>query len=812
MKSKWLGMLLFLLVGALLYGQDTGPRALRDTTPVVKPVTEKKVEKKIEKKDTTHIGNFFKEPVTPDEGIFDVYEHDDKVYFAIPNDLLEVDMLLVTRIAEIPSNLSPYLNAGSKMGEQVVHWQKRKNKILLRIKSYANTSEESDPINLSVERNNFEPIIAAYKIETMSEDSTKSLIEVTSLFQDDIKALSGLRSRLRKNYKVKALDKKRSMIESIKSYPINLEVKHIMTYNVGEPPSQSQTETISMLMNQSFILLPEDKMTPRLYDERVGWFTVSQYDYSSDKLKSDRKSYIRRWRLEPKDKKAYAQGKLVEPIKPIVYYLDPATPLKWRKYFKQGIEDWNDAFETAGFKNAVIAKDPPTPEEDPEFSPEDARYSVVRYVASTTRNAVGPSVSDPRTGEILESDIIWYHNHLRSYRNRYMLETGAANPKARTLDTPEEEIGEMMRRVISHEIGHALGLPHNMKASSAYPVDSLRSGSFTQEYGIATTIMDYARYNYVAQPGDEGIRFIRQLGPYDHYSIDWGYRYIDDVEDPEDELATTRGWINEKGDDPVYMFGGRNRYDPDSQTECIGDDNMKASEYGIANLKRVAPNLINWTTTQGENYTELNELYGELLSVWRRYVNHVITNIGGIRQTLKTTDQAGQVYDYVSREEQERALSFIGEHVIKTPSWLMPEEIISLIGYGGRVDEIYKFQYDALKRILDDGRMFRLSEAEVFSADVPSVSEVIEQVSGHVFADNPDRHRRQLQRQLVELLISKTEPEAYELMKTSELPAIYRVQLKKLQNEFSQKTSAGSEIMQAHYEDLKYRIDYAFDK
>lgn len=385
----------------------------------------------------------------------------------------------------------------------------------------------------------------------MSKDSTKSLIEVTNLFQDDIKALSGLRSRLRKNYKVKSLDKKRSMIESIKSYPINLEVKHIMTYSVGEPPSQSQTETISMLMNQSFILLPEDKMTPRLYDERVGWFTVSQYDYSSDKLKSDRKSYLRRWRLEPKDKKAYAQGKLVEPIKPIIYYLDPATPLKWRKYFKQGIEDWNECFETAGFKNAIIAKDPPTPEEDPEFSPEDARYSVVRYVASTTRNAVGPSVSDPRTGEILESDIIWYHNHLRSYRNRYLLETGAANPKARTLDTPEEEIGEMMRRVISHEIGHALGLPHNMKASSAYPVDSLRSGSFTQKYGIATTIMDYARYNYVAQPGDQGIRFIRQLGPYDHYSIDWGYRYIDAVEEPEDELETIRGWINAKGDDPI---------------------------------------------------------------------------------------------------------------------------------------------------------------------------------------------------------------------------------------------------------------------
>ena len=218
---------------------------------------------------------------------------------------------------------------------------------------------------------------------------------------------------------------------------------------------------------------------------------------------------------------------MVEPIKPIVYYIDPATPNKWKPYFKKGIEDWARVFEKAGFKNAIVAKDTPSKEENPNFSLEDVRYSSVRYVATTTRNATGPSVADPRSGEIIESDIIWYHNHFRSYRNRYLLETAAANPLARTLETPEEEIGKMMRRVISHEIGHALGLPHNMKASSAYPVDSLRSGSFTKKMGIATTIMDYARYNYVAQPGDKDINFIRQLGPYDDYAIEWGYRYFD---------------------------------------------------------------------------------------------------------------------------------------------------------------------------------------------------------------------------------------------------------------------------------------------
>lgn len=768
---------------------------------------------KKEEKDTVNIENFFDKDVLADEGIFDVYQDEEKFYFAIPNSLLEKDILLVTRIAEIPSNLSPYLNAGSKMGEQVVQWQKKRNQILLRVKSYSNTSDESDPIHLSVARNNLEPIIASFKIETLSEDSTKMLIEATKLFTDDVKAITGLPSWLRKNYKFKSLDKKRSLIESINSYPINLEVKHIMTYNVGEPPAQSKTETLSMMMNQSFILLPEDPMTPRLYDDRVGWFTVSQYDYSSEALKSDQKRYLRRWRLEPKDKEAYARGELVEPVKQIVYYLDPATPLKWRKYFKQGIEDWNVCFETAGFKNVVVAKDPPSPEEDPEFSPEDARYSVVRYVASTTRNAVGPSVSDPRTGEILESDIIWYHNHLRSYRNRYLIETGAANPSARTLDTPEEEIGEMMRRVISHEIGHALGLPHNMKASSAYPTDSLRSASFTQEFGIATTIMDYARYNYVAQPGDEGVRFIRQLGPYDHYSINWGYRYLPNIADPSDELPTLRGWINEKEGDPIYEFGsGRTRQDPDAQTENIGDDNIKASNYGIANLKRVMPNLVDWTTEQGGNYNETFELYGEFLSVWRRYVNHVVYNIGGVHHTHKSTDNQGMIYEYVDRATQERALDFVGEEVIRTPHWLIPQEIVGLIGYSGSGDGLYRYQYDVLKSVLNDRRMFRLSEAEIFGADVPSVLEVIEKMSDYVFEPNPDRTKRQLQRQFVDLLILKTDPDAYESMKISDLPAIYRLHLKGLQNDIESMRGNQTGLTRAHYDDLLYRIEHAFEK
>jgi hypothetical protein len=443
---------------------------------------------------------------------------------------------------------------------------------------------------------------------------------------------------------------------------------------------------------------------------RVGWFNIEKINYSSNALKSDKFSIVRRWRLEPSDIDAYNKGLLVEPIKPIIYYLDPATPLKWRKYFKMGIEDWNTAFEKAGFKNAIIAKDPPTKEEDPDFSAEDIRYSTVRYVASTTRNAVGPSVSDPRTGEILESDIIWYHNHLRSYRNRYLIETGAANPKARTLDTPEEEIGEMMRRVISHEIGHALGLPHNMKASSAYPVDSLRSGSFTQKFGIATSIMDYARYNYVAQPGDKNIRFVRQLGPYDDYSIEWGYRYFGDT--PENEREILRKFVDSKSLDPIYMFGGYGN-DPNSQTENIGNDPVKASMYGIKNLKIVAKNLTNWTLEPNANYEDLNEIYGELISVYRRYIYHVHNMVGGIYNTTHNSNQTG-VTTYLNTDvsKQKEALLFLEQNLWKTQDWLMKKKLVSKIKEEGVLASFQDLQIGALNRLLSVNKLNRMLSAQ----------------------------------------------------------------------------------------------------
>ena len=671
--------------------------------------------------------------LTKKKGVITSYQKEDKIFFEIDNDLLSKDLLMVTRFVKFPANFQAYQNAGSKTSEQLIHFSKKNKQLLIIQKSYINIADKKDPIAKSVAQNNFPPILAAFPIKNNEKD--RFLIDVSKYFNNDSPGFNILSAAQKKQFGIGSIDSKRSFIDEVKSFKENIEIRHTLTYRSSKAPKDNSTKTVSFQINHSIILLPTELMPIRYLDPRVGWFNLKKYNYSSEELKSDEIRVIQRWRLEPKDLDAYAQGELVEPIKPIVYYIDPATPIKWRPYFKKGIEDWAKVFEKAGFKNAIIAKDAPSEEEDPNFSLEDVRYSSIRYVATTTRNATGPRVSDPRTGEIIESDIIWYHNHLRSYRNRYLLETGAANPKARTLDTPEGEIGEMIRRVISHEVGHALGLPHNMKASSAYPVDSLRSGYFTQKNGIATTIMDYARYNYVAQPGDENIRFVRQLGPYDDYSIEWGYRFFP-METSETEKVSLRKMVDKKSMNPLYMYGSGGN-DPNTQTENIGDDPIKASYYGIKNLKIVVSNLDDWTTKKGQSYEDLNELYNETIGVYRRYIYHVIKMIGGINETIMVKGQDNVPYQSLNAKEQKRALGFLGQNLWQTQSWLMNPNLISKVKSKGILKVLQNLQFSALNQILSIRRLNRMISAEnTIIGDGLSPEALIEKLFHTFFKEN----------------------------------------------------------------------------
>lgn len=759
-----------------------------------------------------------------DEGLFDVHRVDDKLFYEIPDSLLGREMLNVSRLAAVPSNFFGFSTAGSKSAEQVLTFERREDQILLRKQSYNAVANDSLPIYQSVKANNFAPIIAAFPIETISEDSAGVVIDVTDLFTTDVSAFSGAASFLRQMYQVRRLDGNRTYIESAKSFPQNIEVRHVLTFDAGNPPSDQQTGTLSILMSQSMVLLPKEPMRPRYEDYRVGWFTVNQIDYGSDEQKAAQQSLIRRWRLEPKDPEAYARGELVEPVKPIVYYLDPATPTKYVPYVIQGVEDWNEAFEAAGFKNAIMAKEAPSPEEDPDWSPEDIRYSTVRWVATTIRNAVGPSVSDPRTGEIIESDIVWFHNHLRSYRNRLMIETGAANPEARKLKLDDDLIGETVRRVISHEIGHAIGLPHNMQSSSAYPVDSLRSGSFTQEFGIATTIMEYARQNYVAQPGDENIRFIRKIGPYDKYSVNWGYRVIPEAETPEDEKPILDQWILEKADDPIYRFASSTGYDPSSQTEDLSDDPVQASIYGLMNLKRVVPNLIEWTSTPGEGYDDLEEIYGELIGQWSRYAGHVSTNIGGVYQNRKSSDQDGVLYTPVPKDYQQEAMGFLNEHVFSTPDWLLDKEILRRIEHAGALDRVRNLQSRMLNDVMGADVMMRLNEAQTFDGDdAYAPLEMLEDLRRGVWSEiyemtSIDPYRRNLQRVYldnIEELFTTDETGNFSGrvdIKNSDIRAFLRVELGELQNDLERtQTRISDSLTRAHIEDALIRIDDILD-
>src|SRR6056300_145798 len=678
------------------------------------PVEQQKPKPKVDKNAPKPYSEVITKEAITDEGLFSVHKIGADRYYEIPDSLLGKEMLMVSRIAKTANGIG---FGGGKINTQVLRWEKKENMINLRVVSHDIVADDDVPIKEAVVNSNFEPVLFSFKIEALRNDSIvkSSVIKASDLFSKDVSAL-GMPDRYKKRYKASRLDSERSFIEGIKSYPLNIEARHVKTYIASAPPSNSSLGTISVEINNSMILLPENPMKSRYFDRRVGWFKRDQVDYGLEDQKTKTVSFLDRWRLEVKDEDVakFKRGELVVPKKPIIYYVDRATPPQWRKYIKQGIEDWQVAFEAAGFKEAIIAKDPPSKEEDPDWSPEDVRYSVVRYLASPIPNANGPHVSDPRSGEILESDINWYHNVMSLLRNWYFVQTAAINPEAQGVAFKDEVMGRLIQFVSSHEVGHTLGLPHNMGSSAAYPVDSLRSASFTSKYGTAPSIMDYARFNYVAQPEDKGVALMPNIGVYDKYAIEWGYRPILD-KTAEEEKPVLDSWIMAHDGDPLYRFGhqqGGDVVDPSSQTEDLGDNAMKASMYGIKNLQRIVPKLIEWTAEDGKNYDDLEILYGQVLSQFNRYMGHVSNNIGGVYENHKTYDQEGAVYTPVAKAHQRDAMKFLQRELFQTPEWMLDQNIFNKIEYSGTVERVRGVQVRTLNNVLSLGKMARLIEHE----------------------------------------------------------------------------------------------------
>lgn len=784
--------------------------------------TEEKQEKS--KSDLKAYDKVITKEAVSDSGLFTVHKVDEDYFYEIPDSLFNREMLMVTRIAKTATGIG---FGGGKANTQVLRWEKKNKKVLLRVVSHEIFAADSLPIHEAVSNSNFEPVLFSFDVKTINKDSTATVVQVNDLFSDDVQAL-GLPGYYRESYKVRNVDKGRGYIESLKSFPLNIESRHVKTYNAGNPPSNESVGSITVEMSNSMVLLPKVPMERRYFDRRVGWFARGQVDYGLDAQESKTVRYLDRWRLEvkPEDEAKFKAGELVEPKKQIVYYIDRATPKKWIPFIKEGIEDWQVAFEAAGFKNAIIAKEAPTKEEDPDWSPEDVRYSTVRYLASPIPNANGPHVSDPRSGEILESDINWYHNVMTLLRNWYFVQTAAKNPEARGVAFKDKIMGRLIRFVSSHEVGHTLGLPHNMGSSVAYPVDSLRSKSFTDKYGTAPSIMDYARFNYVAQPGDGDVSMMPNIGVYDKYSIKWGYRPILDKEGMEEKPILDQ-WILEHAGDPLYRFGAQqwSVVDPSSQTEDLGDDAVKASNYGIENLKRIIPNLISWTSEDGKDYDDLETLYGQVLTQFNRYMGHVSNNIGGVYQYNKTYDQEGAVFIPVPKERQEESMQFLQDQLFTTPEWMIDNNILNKIENNGNVERIRGLQVRTLENVLDFGRLGRMIENETLNGkEAYTLTEMMNDLRSGIFSElrsgkKIDTYRRNLQRAYVDRLeYLLTEEQSGRRNATSvnvsqsDIRAITRAELNTLKRSVRSAIGrTGDALSRYHLQDLMERIDLILD-
>ena len=714
-------------------------------------------------------------------GLFTVHKVDEKYYFEVPTKLLGRDILVINRISKssIESPKQFYGYAGDQISQNVIRFEKGpNNKIFLKNISYDINPDSTKPMYRSVMNSNIQPIAVSFDIKANAPDSLGGgiVIDITDNITAD-NEIFGFGSFAKGSFQAGAFQPDKSYIVSVRPYPTNIEITTVKTFSKaagapspGFPPAPPSQATVTLEMNSSMLILPEKPMKSRRSDDRVGYFSSGYTDYDANPQGVKDISIINRWRLEPKpeDMEKYKRGELVEPAKQIVYYIDPATPAKWVPYLIQGINDWQVAFEKAGFKNAIVGKVAPTWQEDSTWSLEDARNSAIIYKPSPIENAYGPSNVDPRSGEILESHVGWFHNVMKLLRDWYMIQAGAIDPRARKMVFDDELMGELIRFVSSHEVGHTLGLPHNFGSSSGVPVENLRNKAWVEANGHTPSIMDYARFNYVAQPEDNISKagIYPRIGDYDKWAIEWGYKLIPEATTSEEEVPVLDKWIEAKANDKRFYFGRQGQPDdPRDQSECIGDDAMKASTYGIKNLQRILPNLITWTKEPNENYEGLSEMYDQLTTQFRRYIGHVCYNFGGVYETIKKNNQAGNVYEYVSKETQKEAADFVNKQVFTTPTWLINKDIAAKTG-NNSTTTILSLQETALNKMLSTSTMNKMLNAEAaIGSQAYTVTDLLSDLKQSVFTElttkKPiDIYRRNLQKSYVERLGNIINPPA----------------------------------------------------
>ena len=788
------------------------------------------------------------------KGLFTVHKLDDKYYFEIADSLMGREILAVVRFVKVPAGAG---YGGEIANQQTITFEKGpSNNVFLRTVTLVNQAEENQDIYKAVSNSNLNAIAAAFPIAAFGKDSTSIVIDVSDFFKGDNQAVS-ISPRQKRSYSLNAIAQDRSYISKISTYPINTEIVSVKTYTSspaiggisipGFPgggtaniAAANDAGAVTMELNTSLLLLPKVPMQRRIADKRVGYFTDNFVRYSDDQQKVEDINFAVRWRLEPKDGEweKWMKGELVEPKKPIIYYVDPATPKQWRAHLIAGINDWQAAFEKAGFKNAIIGKEWPV--NDTTMSMEDARYSVVRYFASDIANAYGPNVHDPRSGEILESHIGWYHNVMKLVHDWYMLQAAPSDPGARSMKYDDQLMGDLIRFVSSHEVGHTLGLRHNMGSSSQTPVENLRNKAWVEANGHTASIMDYARFNYVAQPEDNISRkgLYPRIGDYDKWAMKWGYGYISGNNEEDTKKNSNKMVTAALKENPRNWFGtyeSGNRVDPRSQSEDLSDNSVKASEYGVMNLKRVMKGLPEWTKEEGDQYSNLANMYSQTLGQFSRYIGHVSTNIGGVYETFKTVEQNEAVYEIVPKTRQKEAVNFINKNVFETPTWLVDRAMWNKFNNPISSDPIMNLQERTLNSIVSTDRLGRLQlSAERFGLDKAyTAMDLLNDVQTTVFTELSskkviDTYKRMLQRAYVDRLASIIKPAASAGgvitisfgggavapidAKKSDVIAIVRAQLSSLRSQINAVVAGTSDkLSKIHLVDLVERIKEALD-